>query len=64
MILDSSPAYGAISYREEQRKELTRKAQEREMEAFMSADEAAFSAIEKEQASAPLKGARGFLYMD
>ena len=51
-------------FEEEERQRLTRKAQEREMQELYSADEAAFSAIEKEEAVKPLRGARGFLYMD
>lgn len=64
MVLDASPAYGGLSFIEEERQRLTRKAQEREMKELYSADKAAFSAIEKEEAVKPLRGARGFLYMD
>ena len=46
MVIDSSPAYGSIIYREEQRQELTRKAQRKEMKTFRSADEAAMRAVE------------------
>ena len=65
MVLTASEAQapGMLDI-EKQRQELTRKAQEREMKELRSADEAAFSAIERAEAVKPLQGARGFLYMD